>query len=97
MSYYQGVEHWYTKPINRWQYWCRIIPLLILISVAGGVEMHWLAVCGVIGALVVTSQRLRDIGWNPWWALLKLIPIIGLAVSIPCGFFRTTTVWKGGC
>jgi uncharacterized membrane protein YhaH (DUF805 family) len=59
-----------------------------------------LIVCGALNALTGTAiigsflfvilllfpamKRLGNIGRNPWWALLLLIPLVGLLVIIPC-------------
>lgn len=38
---------------------------------------------------IVTSARLRDVGWSPWWALVTLIPIVGWVVTAPLLFKAT--------
>jgi len=32
-------------------------------------------------------QRLKNIGWNGWLALLDFIPLVNLAVSIPSAIY----------
>ena len=30
------------------------------------------------------AERIRNMGWSPWWCLLSLIPIINLFVGVAC-------------
>ena len=75
----------FAPPLGRMQFFIRwlglfIVTAIILYSVA------WiLLLFGFIGItiqLAIASQRLRDMGWSGWLALLLFIPIVDIALLI---------------
>lgn len=37
-----------------------------------------------VGAVVIVFHRLKNIGYNPWWCFLILVPCLNIAVAFPC-------------
>lgn len=55
----------------------------ILFSAAGGGGALFGSVLVLVVMTAIMFQRLKNIGWNGWLALLGLIPVVNLFVSIP--------------
>lgn len=36
------------------------------------------------GAIAIVFHRLKNIGYNPWWAFLILVPCLNIIVALPC-------------
>lgn len=76
--------------IGRLGYWIGSVLCFggaILFSVAGGGGALFGSVLVLVVMTVIMFQRLMNIGWNGWLALLGLIPLVALFVSIPSAIF----------
>ena len=90
--------------LGRLGYWIGSVLCLggsILFSAAGGGGALIGSVLVLVVLTVIMFQRLKNIGWNGWLALLGLIPVVNLAVSIPSaicpeGFAATRKLDRAG-
>lgn len=51
--------------------------------------------------VILVYQRFKNIGRNPWWCLLMLVPVLNLLVVVPClvlqeGYADTKKLDTGG-
>ena len=72
--------------IGRLGYWIVSVLCLggsIIFSATGGGGALFGSVLVLVVMTVIMFQRLKNIGWNGWLALLGLIPVVNLVVSIP--------------
>ena len=51
---------------------------------SGAARALYVWVLAVLFTLILTAQRLRNMGFSPWMALLALIPVVEFVVTIPC-------------
>ncbi len=54
----------------------------VLSTMAGGEPIFVLA--GQLVMLLPLSERLKNIGRNPAWCFLALVPLVGLFITLPC-------------
>lgn len=40
---------------------------------------------GIAAHIYFASRRLKDMNYNPWWALLTILPLIGFILIFPKG------------
>ena len=58
------------------------IAVTVLGAVFGGTMGKVIAYAGQILLIPSQIKRMRDIGWNPWFLLLSLVPFVGLILAI---------------
>lgn len=67
-----------------------------IVSVLGIGEMLLNAALGIgylvfmVFAFIFMIRRLHDLNWSGWLSLLSFVPLVNLAIAIPCLFFRGT-------
>jgi hypothetical protein len=76
----------FAPPLGRMQFFIRWLGLFIVTAVILLVNsVALILLFGFIGIaiqLAIASQRLRDMGWSGWLALLLFIPIVDIALLI---------------
>lgn len=81
----------YTGKSGRMEYWYYIGISLVILSFASiAVLLHSDALNWIYGLVAlnlfpytaVLVRRVRDAGYSPWWALWRLVPVVGQAVIL---------------
>ncbi|TDU66530.1 uncharacterized membrane protein YhaH (DUF805 family) [Prosthecobacter fusiformis] len=49
----------------------------------------------IVASLVIVYQRLKNIGMNPWWCLLSIVPIANFFIAFRCLAFQEGYVETG--
>lgn len=60
------------------------IAILVNVSEEAAVVLPMIPLGWVLMFLIYrwTAMRLNDVGWNRWWSLLWLIPLVGIVLGI---------------
>lgn len=89
-------------PYLGWSFTSGVVQNLVMLAVGDDTGAFWLLLLGgVILSFWLTGQRLKNMGSNPWWCLLTVVPVANIILGFRClvnqeGYVETRKLDQSG-